>query len=191
MCNQDDPLERFKKELNSLDDNCSKLVDYGLGPERVTFQVFPATDENEIVTVEHTLGVLLPTSFRSFLTNWNGAIMYARENAPGIRIFGTQDLLERNRIWQKYELQPEDRVPGLVIFADWEDGNYSIFDTNRMNTSSECPILDGFHEFLPRQWEAICFSFGEWLTRLVEADGRLFWLEQEIDKEDHDSRHET
>lgn len=171
-----DPFERFKKELASLDQNQSKLVDYGLGPEQVTFRAFPGASHDEIIALERDLGLGLPRSFKQFLAIWNGVIMYEVEGEFGIKVFGTNDLRERNRIWVEYELYPEERMPKLLIFADWRDGDYSVFDASQKNAENEYPVLDGNHEFSPQKWEVICHSFAEWLNRLIEDQGNKFWL---------------
>lgn len=170
-----DSFERFKRELDSLDHIQSKLIDYGLGPRRVTIQTFPGASSSEISNVERELKIVLPKSFKLFLANWNGAVMYKGKYIPGTKIFGTGDLVERNRIWVQQELRPEDRVPGLVLFADWNDGDFSVFDTSQVNAEGECPVLDGNHDFQPRQWEIICSTFDEWLFKFLDDQGGKFW----------------
>ena len=177
-----EPFERFKEELHSLAPDQSKLIDFRSGPKRSIIRVFPGASVEEIVAVENSLRVILPKSFKQFLLNWDGAVLYETEPVPGIKtfgakVFGTKELVEKNRMWREYDLSPEERenVLGFVIFADWQDGNYYTFDTSRLNSKGECPILDGFHEMFPWEWKVICSSFNEWLIRIIEANGRAFW----------------
>ena len=163
------------RELNSLDREHSKVVDYGQGPERVYFEVSDGATVQLIRDAEAELGFALPPSFRSFLSRWNGAVLYRGKWRPGCKIFGTDEIVNRNLIWREQELLPEEQEENIFLFADWGDGDYFAFDTRYSDAIGEYPVLDGDHNISPGTWQVICNSFEEWLARFIEAQGRMFW----------------
>lgn len=163
------------RELNSLDREHSKVVDYGQGPERVYLEVSDGATAQQIRDAEAGLGFALPPSFRSFLSRWNGAVLYKGKYRPGCKIFGTDEIVNRNLIWREQELLPGEREWNIFLFADWGDGDYFAFDTGQPDAIGEYPVLDGDHNFSPRNWQVICSSFEEWLIRFIEAQGCMFW----------------
>ena len=173
---RDNPHKRFIEELASLDASGSKVVDYGaVGEERVHIHVAKPATAGEIAGAEDALGHVLPPSLVSFLTAWNGAVLYKGEYRPGCRVFGTDELVTRNRIWLTHELLPEERLDTIVLFVDFGDGDYAAFDTARQDTDGEYSVLDGDHNVSPGTWRPIAKSFAEWLARLVEVQGCMFW----------------
>lgn len=47
----------------------------------------------------------------------------------------------------------------------------------RQSNTGEYPVLDGDHNFSPEEWDTISDSFTDWLTAFVEAEGRMFWCQ--------------
>jgi hypothetical protein len=168
-------FEQFMQELGSLDQDFGKVVDYGGGAEKVQLDVLEGAVEQQVQAAEDKLGFALPSSFKSFLLNWNGAALYKGKYRPGYNIFDTHKIVDRNQIWLEQELLPEERCEHILLFAEWGDGDYFAFDTRRPDAAGEYPVLDGDHNFLPTDWQTIFDNFEEWLNRLVEAEGRMFW----------------
>jgi hypothetical protein len=152
------------------------ILDMGLGPEEVRFEVSQRASQGQIERAEKALGKALPQSYREFLLRWNGAVLYRTEYVSGCTIFGTDEVVERNRIWREYELLPRELDSNALIFVDWGDGDYIAFDTARQDTEGEYTVLDGDHNISPSEWNTICDTFEEWLARLIKADGERFWL---------------
>jgi hypothetical protein len=170
-------FNRFVEELNRLDVNQTKEVDYGSGPENVRVEGFAEASTEQIDSAEVSLGSEFPSDFKSFLEGWNGALLYKGKYRPGCRIFGTNDLVKRNLIWREHELQPDDRVPDILVFADTGDGDYFAFGQPTPTSPEICVVLDGDHNLPPSDWKTISNSFEEWLDLFIQAEGRMFWDE--------------
>ena len=129
----------------------------------------------QLVQVETILNCTLPESFKSFLSRWNGVILFKGESRPGCRIFDTDTMMSRNRIWQTQELLPEEQAEDIVLFADAGDGDFFAFDVSKDEVEGKYPVLDGDHNFAPGEWNVICDNFEAWLDRFVKAQGMMFW----------------
>jgi hypothetical protein len=172
-------FNRFEDELNKLDIDQTKEVDYGLGPEKVRVEGFAGASADQINSAEASLDLELPSDFKSFLERWNGALLYQGKYRPGYRVFGTVDLVKRNLIWREHELPPEDQIADILLFADAGDGDYFAFGLPSPTSSKFRLVLDGDHNFPPADWDVIANSFEEWLDHFIQAEGRMQWVKDE------------
>jgi hypothetical protein len=112
----------------------------------------------------------LPAEFLMFWGHTNGANLFVNDSGMhGVGVTSTE-LLE--------ELQREERerygsaLNGYVIFARVNgSGDFLAFDEAGR-------VVDGIHAEQPSEWRVIAGSFGEWLQRLVDAEGGYYWLEE-------------
>lgn len=133
--------------------------------------LFPAAPENEILRAMQTLGRRLPDDFLRFWLQSNGANLYVNESGlHGVGIASTDLILELHR--EEAELYGPGELAHYAVFARVNgSGDFLVFD---LETGR---VLDAVHAERPHEWRPIAESFGAWLARLIEAEGRYFWLE--------------
>jgi len=52
----------------------------------------------------------------------------------------------------------------------------SFYDTSQpVDEGNDCRVIDGDSGYLPQEWKAVARSFGDWLDRLVVAQGTKYW----------------
>ncbi len=137
--------------------------------------------EKEIKNVETSLGILLPTSYVSFLREFNGGeFRFARMHKVSERGAGFFDFLEQVK-------ESEEHVPGvkkrkLIPFGDDYGGNLFCFDYSQKKLK-ECPIVmwdQSFDEDM--EAEPVAKHFEEFLEK---------GLEQPSDDESEDTLEEA
>ena len=73
-----------------------------------------------------------------------------------------------------------DMVQDLLPFAVVKGvGDYVILDL-RQPKESQAPILDGFHEIEPDNWEKVASGLSEWLQKMCETNFEPYWLGHQI-----------
>jgi hypothetical protein len=161
-----------------MDDTLDQLQAYvAANPERAFFE--PPADESAIASVEQTIGMKLPASYRAFLRRFNGGFINICDFGPGDEywdvktarwnsnwLFGTADLVkeyDRARSiggWDRIEYIPFAQTNGQesLVFVPRPDG-------------SEPPVLDAFHE--TDDWAALYPDFPSMLRAYVERQGDI------------------
>jgi len=166
-------IENFEGLIKKLNNWKLKKRDSEGNSIEVEFMVNPPATISEIKHIEKELGIKLPTSYVEFLQKFNGARMYDYDGLDGFELLGTNDLVDINSfLASDYN---EDWVDSILIFAKCiGEGNYLGFDSS-VGKSEYC-ILDCFHEEIPINWEIISESFDQFLEKLIENEGKKYWL---------------
>ncbi len=120
----------------------------------------------------------LPEDYMMFLTEVsNGAVLYsdAKYGQFGFKIFGTEEMIEKQIEWKKYY----DNLwqDNFIVFAEFiGDLNVLLFDKLRPSLDSisfaviEANLLDDV-----KNWVSPSRSFHEWLDHLIQAQGDIYW----------------
>jgi len=152
----------------------------------------PGADAQSIRIAEERVGFAFPSSYRSFLTWYDGMKLgipmllphgYTFEST--LEIFGTAQIAEATRVLSDAWGREEEFID-LFVFADYMDSNHCGFDA-RLATADEYPVVDIFHED-PAFWrEPIAASFADWLQRCFEAvinerNYFTYWLPANLDQ---------
>lgn len=136
----------------------------------------PATRE-AIVALRERLNVPLPRAYEQFLLYANGAVLYYDDEYGqwGFHLYGTDDLLLKNK--HRQEPYGKDWLAPHLLFAEsFGDADLLILDTSQPTSEgNDCRIIDGDSGYLPSTWSAIAPGFGDWLDRLVVAQGAKYW----------------
>lgn len=136
----------------------------------------PAPKEAIVGLREH-LGVPLPPAYEQFLLYADGAVLYYDDEYGqwGYQLYGTSDLIARNQHWKKR--YGNDWPSTYLAFAEsFGDADLLILDTSQpANEGNDCRVIDGDSGYLPSTWRAIAPGFGDWLDRLVVAQGTKYW----------------
>lgn len=90
----------------------------------LSFNLYPAVDDNEINKVEVEMGLKFPKRFRELLTLTNGF-----ETEEGVSIFGTDMIVERN---QTYEVS--EYAQGYLAVGSNGGGKFYLMSANFEST---------------------------------------------------------
>lgn len=181
MSTPDKLFQKFIQELQSSQAEQGVWVDYGDGPERLFIEVAEGATSEQIQMAQNAFAWRFPPSYVLFLRHWNGATLYKDEYRSGYRIFSTDEVVNRNKIWREYELLPEERENNFMVFAETGNGDYWAFLISQPNGQGEYPVIDGDHNLAPHRWRVASHTFYEWLDRLVERQG--YWDYSEMTDE--------
>ncbi len=135
----------------------------------------PAKGE-DIVEIKRSLHIPFPIAYERFLLHSNGALLYYDDKYGqwGFQVYGTTDLLAANSKHQKRfgEAWP----PAYLAFAESRgDADLLVLDTAHSVNENDCRVIDGDSGDHPRDWTTAARSFGDWLDRLVVAQGAKYW----------------
>ncbi len=166
-------LMNFNLLISTLDElKLAKLNSEGKSIE-VSFELNEPANIADIMNVEKELGIKLPDSYKEFLKNYNGARLFDYDGLDGFIILGTKDILKVNNFAKA--TFDEDWLESIIIFAKYiGESNYLGFDSSKIQ--SECAVIDCFFEELPENWIQIAINFDNFLERIVEHQGKKFWL---------------
>ncbi len=119
-------------------------------------------------------GLLIPNEFRRLLEISNGFELYNYEGLDGYRFYGTNELQKINKlIGDSYDGEWDN---GLLICAECiGDGTY--LGVKGINDDEAC-IVDCFLETDPSDWKVVAQNISTFISRLIEVNGRKFWLGQ-------------
>ncbi|MBO9128412.1 SMI1/KNR4 family protein [Bacillus sp. 165] len=92
--------------------------------------LMPSASENEILKVENEMIAKLPNSYKDLLKTSNGL-----SSEEGVRIYGTEDIIERNEIWQT-----QIYAKGYIAIGD--DGGGQVFLMFQGDDEKEVLIVD-------------------------------------------------
>ncbi len=146
----------------------------------------PGASEELLQACELRLNAALPSDLRDFYRFANGARLFDKIDSP-YRIMPLSKLCHPSVVILGEDCRPEG-TEGFVAFCDVRDGNYLAIDlkqcTAESGASSQCPIIDCFHETFPdpAYLEVIANSFSEFLSYSLTSGGGEFWLEDEFRK---------
>ena len=133
----------------------------------------PLTGE-EIADLESRLNVVLPPSYKRFLscmqgfTAFSGSVQMSTEH-PFFHEFESFDKLskeQQNAISQKGQSWPPPSE-GMLCFAEFfmdADGDQVLFDMDNRDSNGECAVYYYSHEDSPASIRKIADSFEEWIN---------------------------
>jgi len=166
-------LMNFKVLIESLQDLKLQKLDCDGKKIEVRFELNEPASFDDIANVERELGVKLPHSYKEFLINYNGARIFDYDGLDGFIILGTKDIIKANRFAKA--TFDEDWIESIIIFAKYiGESNYLGF--NASEDDSEYTVIDCFFEELPEDWSEIAINFDGFLEKIVEQQGKKFWL---------------
>jgi hypothetical protein len=130
-----------------------------------------------IEVVKSQLQLPLPLAYEQFLLHYDGALLYHDDvyGQWGFQLYGTRDFLTANV--ERKQPYGEDWPPSYLIFAEsLGDADLLVLDTAQpVNEGKDCRVIDGNSSDPPRRWPSAARSFGDWLDRLVVAQGAKYW----------------
>jgi len=140
------------------------------------FTFNPPAKAEEIDELKRSLRVPLPKAYEQFLLQYNGALLYydKKYGQWGFQLYGTREILEGNKVcWEKFG----DEWPhAYLVFAKSRgDTDRLILDTAHFVNERDCRVIDGDGDDSPPRWTVAARSFGDWLDRLVVAQGAKYW----------------
>lgn len=93
----------------------------------------------------------------------------------GYHLYGVSDLIARNKHWK--ERYVNDWPPTYLAFAEsFGDADFLLFDTEQpTNEGKDYCVVDGDSGYLSSRWHTIAPGFGDWLDRLIVAQGAKYW----------------
>lgn len=121
--------------------------------------------------------LLLPHAYEQFLLHHNGAILYydGQYGQWGFQLYGTSDLIDLNER-QKKRFDDDWPASYLAFARSFGDADALVFDLSKpVEGGLDYVVLDGDSGELPHDWVAAAPSFGDWLDRLVVAQGAKYW----------------
>jgi hypothetical protein len=126
--------------------------------------------------IKRYLMVPFPTAYQDFLLQYNGALLYYESiyGQWGFQIYGTDTLLKANENCIKR--YGEEWPSVYLAFAESRgDADILVLDTAHFINEKDCRVIDGNSDDLPNEWTPAARSFGDWLDRLVVAQGAKYW----------------
>jgi hypothetical protein len=142
------------------------------GSDWYEVMLFPPAAEERIDSAQTLLGKRLPEDFLHFWRYSDGANLFVNESGlHGIGVASTELipelLLEEARVYNAAALRP------YAVFARVNGaGDFLAFEVESGR------VLDGVHAEQPHEWRPIAESFTDWLSALMAAEGRYYWLEE-------------
>ena len=136
----------------------------------------PPAKPEQVDELKRSLPVLLPMAYERFLLQYNGALLYYDKEYGqwGFQLYGTADILKANETCQ--QIYKDMWPPQYLAFAKSRgDTDRLILDTSDFVNERDCWVIDGDGDDLPHDWTAAAQSFGDWLDRLVVAQGAKYW----------------
>jgi hypothetical protein len=110
------------------------------------------------------------------LLQCNGALLYYDDEYGqwGFDLYGTKDLIPMNiECWKIFG---DEWPPAYLLFARSRgDTDMLVLDTADFVNGRDCRVIDGEAIFSPRKWTRAARSFGDWLDRLIVAQGTKYW----------------
>ncbi len=133
--------------------------------------LFPPAAEAQVARAQERLDKRLPAEFLDFWRFTNGANLFVNESGlHGIGIASTDLIVELER--DEVEVYGISTLRGHAVFARVNGaGDFLAFDL------ASGAVVDGVHSEKPEEWKVVAGSFTEWLERLIDQDGRYYWIE--------------
>ncbi len=170
-------LDTLKLLRSKLDSASSLEVIHGDGRLfNAHFTFNPPAQTEEVDELKRSLHVPLPIAYQQFLLQYSGAVLYYDDEYGqwGVKLYGTADFLPTNiRYWNMYE---DEWPTSYLVFAEsFGDADILILDTAQFVNEKDCQVIDGDRGYPLRMWKSAAQSFGDWLDRLVIAQGVKYW----------------
>lgn len=146
----------------------------GGGLSEASFEWNKAASDEEIKSFELLNKICLPEDFKKFLKISNGAMLFEdmKYGQWGCRILGLNEIMKRtsdSKDWG-YDIKED-----WLIFATWlGDGDVLVFDMEKYKLGEKY-IIDGDQGYQTNEWEYIRGGFGDWISRLIVAQGAKYW----------------
>lgn len=142
-----------------------------------SFEWFPPVASNRIKEIEETIHMTLPKDYKDFLGLTNGAVLfYDAENGQwGYRLYGTEELLERQIAWKSSF--PNNWATNIVAFGElYGEASVLVFDMQKPTRDfMSYTVLEGNAYERVDGWPILSRSFHEWLNHLIAAQGEKYW----------------
>lgn len=134
--------------------------------------LFPPAAEQAIASVRSLLPGRVPEELVRFWRLSDGANLYLNESGfHGIGLASTELFLDLQQ--EEAEFYGATTLTPFAVFARVNGaGDFLVCET------ATGRVYDGIHSEQPHEWRAIAGSISEWLARLIEANGRYYWLEE-------------
>ena len=134
------------------------------------FKLQEGIDAGKLHRLKQEVNIDIPRELEEFYTFSNGAQL------------GEYSVFSADKLdfWYRKlsDVYGTEYMMGLVPFAMLKGvGDYVIIDTRNPDVE-ESPILDGFHEQDPSQWEMIATGLRHWFLQMCESDFQPFWLKR-------------
>jgi len=130
-----------------------------------------------IEEVKRQLRLPLPIAYEQFLLHYDGALLYHDDmyGQWGFRLYSAQELLTSGI--RRTKPYGNDWPLSYLVFAEsLGDADLLVLDTAQpVKEGKDCKVIDGDSGYLPHLWKAAARSFGNWLDRLVVAQGAKYW----------------
>lgn len=167
----DEALDSLLGRLRRIQDDGGVAVESEGGREWYEVMLFPPASGTQAESIQRALEKRLPEPFLQFWSATNGANLFLSESGlHGVGVASTELMLDLEE--EESEFYGPGALNGYAVFARVNGaGDFLVFDL------ATGQVLDGVHAEQPGEWRSIAASFTEWLGRLVEADGRYYWLE--------------
>ena len=143
-----------------------------------TFVLNEPASESSLKSCELELGLVLPSSYREFLLQFNGAHLFCTEGeirsnthpwwvGSGLMIQGTDTLVLFNQAMQVGSPSQEWKLIPFCYLGYIGTGDFCALDPQQLD-DSEYAVLDYDHELVASEWQKakIASSFEEWLKKL-------------------------
>ncbi|MCB0093403.1 MAG: SMI1/KNR4 family protein, partial [Caldilineaceae bacterium] len=136
--------------------------------------ILPPASLTDIAGIEASIGILLPVSYKSFLSVtrgfriFGGAVQF-NSGHPFFHDFPPIDKLtpaQQLRITQRGGTWPPPSH-GMLCFGEYfrdADGDQVLFDVSKGLTNDEYPVIYYSHESVPPTVEQLADSFSVWLN---------------------------
>jgi hypothetical protein len=146
-------------------------LDDGLNTDWYEVMLFPPADEMQVAATLTLSEKAPPPDLLEFWTHSNGANLFVNESGlHGIGLASTDLFLELQE--EEEAFYGEEALRGYAVIARVNGaGDFLVVE------SATGRVLDGVHAEQPQEWRPIAEDFREWLERLIETQGRYFWLE--------------
>ena len=106
--------------------------------------------------------------------NYNGGILFQIKDFIGYELFGTQQLINVNKL-QKSSFA-EDWNDQIILFCrvlgDEEYLGFKITDNH------DYEIVHCFMDDWPEKWKVINYKFNDFISKLIDERGREFWYDE-------------
>ena len=132
-------MEYYKKAKEIMDMDATEFIG--------------GVSENEIENAMKSLSVVLPESYKAFLSDFGGG------DADGEFIFGVTDNEEEDIVAATQMERSQGLPKNLVIIAFWND-TLICLDTGKMN-NGECPVVEVNYDY--SEIEVVSDTFGRFL----------------------------
>jgi hypothetical protein len=126
-----------------------------------------SASNDEIAKCDLHFNRKLSGEYKFFLHNFNGGILFKINDYAGFKFLSIDELIKHNE-FQK-ENFGEDWDPEIILFCEClGDAEYLGFKLNK--------IVYCVMDMLPQEWEIIENSFDTFISKLIEENGRKYWL---------------